>query len=94
MRHVGAADAVVQRVKHGAVRAVDGEESTLDVRPLGGGEVGHVGVGVLQPRGRAVYFYNNTRTFARIKRRFLNEVTTVFFFFLFLFLFSFSLYRS
>ena len=49
VRHVGASDAVVQKVVDGPVRAVDGHERTLDQVPRIPLEVGHVHVGVLQP---------------------------------------------
>mmetsp|Transcript_1912 Transcript_1912/g.7188 ORF Transcript_1912/g.7188 Transcript_1912/m.7188 type:complete len:465 (-) Transcript_1912:39-1433(-) len=49
VRHVGASDAVVQKVVDGPVRAVDGHERALDQVPLVPLEVGHVHVGVLQP---------------------------------------------
>mmetsp|Transcript_2808 Transcript_2808/g.8500 ORF Transcript_2808/g.8500 Transcript_2808/m.8500 type:complete len:206 (-) Transcript_2808:421-1038(-) len=50
VRHVRGADPVMQKVKDGAVRAVDGHEGALDVGPVLLLEVGDVGVCVLQPR--------------------------------------------
>mmetsp|Transcript_9149 Transcript_9149/g.30416 ORF Transcript_9149/g.30416 Transcript_9149/m.30416 type:complete len:354 (-) Transcript_9149:371-1432(-) len=50
VRHVRRPDLVVQPVEDAAVRPVDGEECAAHVRELVVGEVGHVHVGVLQPR--------------------------------------------
>jgi hypothetical protein len=49
-RTVGGADAVVQEVEHGAVRAVDGGQRALDEVPLVICVVRDVRVCVLQPR--------------------------------------------
>ena len=49
MAHMGGAEAVVEQVEQGSVGAIDGLQGALGPGPLVGGEVGDVGVGVLQP---------------------------------------------